>query len=472
MLRTRPTFEAIARQRPSREARPPKYPYTDYSNSPAYVSLTQNQQQLESHAEVMLKQQEFDSVMRETAKEYGVPPQAMRETVKQANEGGFGGAVMRLFRRRGGEEEEVAASSSPPPPPPPGGQKARRPEPRQQQQEQEPRQEPYRHQPPPPDEPEEIDVQMRRPPPPPPPPPPKQVIGYQDGVPLYRFAPQPMEAQGEPDLSVLLGPSHRAVRSAFVDMLREGEGRHEAAQVALAERQRAAIAEEIELARRARLFVEEVSREGRQPQLLPGLFDAIRGVTPTAPISATEAHWLARLKRATSPRDVMLALSRSGMSPEEMLRVSELADAHKARSEARQSPAGRVAAGLGAVVRAIPGVAGAAGSMGGAAAAAAARRARGVAAPAIANAAAGGSEVLGAVGRAAVGAYNRRRPSVSRAVRALSEGALPRLESAAARVAEAARGSTVGAAADLVAHASRKRHRAGESLPRRQIMAG
>ena len=101
MLTTRPSFEQIA-QIPRKTVYLKPLPYTDLVNSPAYASMVRNQTQIETAAEANLRKQQFDKLLADTAKEYGIRPSDARAAAVQANERGEAPSWWRLFDASGG----------------------------------------------------------------------------------------------------------------------------------------------------------------------------------------------------------------------------------------------------------------------------------------------------------------------------------------------------------------------------------
>ena len=98
MLTTRPSFEQIA-QIPRKTVYLKPLPYTDLVNSPAYASMSRNQTQIETAAEANLRKQQFDKLLADTAKDYGIRPSDARAAAVQANERGEAPSWWRLFDR-------------------------------------------------------------------------------------------------------------------------------------------------------------------------------------------------------------------------------------------------------------------------------------------------------------------------------------------------------------------------------------
>jgi hypothetical protein len=138
MLTTRPSFEQIA-QIPRKPVKLRPLPYTDFVNSPAYASMVRNQTQIETAAEANLRKQQFDKLLADTAKEYGVRPSDVREAVTRGNESGDAPSWWRLFSRfRRSENVEATSGGGPPPDAPGGASRVSEARPREPQRQEEP----------------------------------------------------------------------------------------------------------------------------------------------------------------------------------------------------------------------------------------------------------------------------------------------------------------------------------------------
>jgi hypothetical protein len=303
MLTTRPSFEQIA-QIPRTTVYLKPLPYTDYVNSPAYASMSRNQSQIETAAEANLRKQQFDKLLADTAKEYGVRPSDVRDAATRANESGDSSLFLRFINRFRRQNVEATSGGGPPPDAPGGASRVRVPQsPMGGLRER-----------------AEADPVLSgggggggggggR------------IITHTgDGIPIYTPIQQPTPR--DPRLAVSLGnPNRDAIDDAFAQMMRDNESMADRSMMmnTLVERDRVAR----EYIRNATLeeFAQELLSRGRWGELrgiLPGVYDAIVGAERhprELGMSSDQMKWLMKAARARNARDFEIAMHKTRMTP-------------------------------------------------------------------------------------------------------------------------------------------------------------
>jgi len=310
-------------------------------NSPQVASLLANQEGLETQAEADMKRRQFDSLMTQRGLEFGLPPAAMRVAAETANQQGRGAFFLRWLRG----EREVPATSGGPPPAPGGG--AERVE----------REQAAAAATPVPDEGVE-DVEevprddrgggdgrggyLRR------------LIGFGDeGVPMiYHGLPSPIPDR---ELSHLLGANRDRVHESFSDMAQTSRDARLSSDLYHTLQERERVATEIMRSAWAREFVDTLHSQGDWAYyrgIMPGIFDALFRRDIPLPGDRDTRMWVLRAADAESPHDVMRALNRSGLSPEQMIQMFREMKAVLARHHMRDGVTGSIIRGVGALANA------------------------------------------------------------------------------------------------------------------------
>jgi hypothetical protein len=308
-------------------------------NSPQVASLLANQEGLETQAEADMKRKQFDSLMTQRGLEFGLPPAAMRMAAETANQQGRGAFFMRWLRG----EREVPATSGGPPPAPGGGA----------EREVERERERAAATPVPDDDVEEVPrddddrgdgrfAMLRR------------LVGFGDeGVPMiYHGLPSPIPDR---ELSHLLGANRDRVHQSFSDMAQSSRDAQLSSDLYHTLQERERVATEIMRSAWAREFVDALHSHGDWAYyrgIMPGIFDAMFRRDIPLPGDRDTRRWVLRAADAENPHDVMLALNRSGLSPEQMIQMFREMKAALARHQMRDGVAGSVIRGVGALAHA------------------------------------------------------------------------------------------------------------------------